>query len=882
MKKTLLCAVGSAALLTPVGAVAQVDEIVVTATKREQTLQEVPVAVSVVQEETIERAQIIDIFDLQSVVPSLEVTQNQSSQNTTFSIRGFGNGGNNVGIEPSVGVFIDGVYRSRSASAISDLIEIERVEVLRGPQSTLFGKNASAGVVSVVTREPQFDFAGQVEATIGNYDSRIIRGYVTGPVSDTLALSLSATSNQRDGFVENLSGGPDLNDRDRYAFRGQALFEPLDELSFRVIADYDKLEEVCCFAGNALAGPTVPIIRALGGNVVANDIFAREAFTDVAPVNDIENMGVSLQADWDLGFGEVTSITSYRRRDSEENIDADFTSLAAISANPQIVNFNTFTQELRISGETDRFGWLAGAFYLEEETQADSYISYGPAFRPYGTLLALSGAGVQLTPGIIGAVAQGSDLGGLNPITGLEDALGFDRGTFFAPGQTFGTLYDQDNQSLSLFAQGDFDVTDRLTITAGVAWNKDEKQVTLDSFNQDVFSSLNLVEIGFGGAFQQAATAAVGAGLLNPAALAGGITPDALAAYGAAAAASGGALPSIADLQAAAADPAQNPALGLQALQFLPPQTDFPNAVEDGETDDDQFTYTLRAAYDVSDRINVYGSWATGFKASSFNLTRDGRPLPGDVAALAQAGLLPNSTGVALGTYQGTRFAGPEETEVFELGAKARFDWGSVNLALFDQTIEGFQSTIFQGTGFVLANAGEQSARGIEAEFVVQPTDWIDFRYALLYLDAEFDSFENAPVVTGSDVDLEDGVADGVGDVSGDTVVGTPEFSSSTVLTLFKDLSVGQAFVRGEWHHESEQETTALNIPVGVAEGGFDQFNASLGINFDNGFEALLWGRNIFDEEYAIVAFPSVAQAGSFSAYPNPPRTYGVTVRKRF
>jgi len=131
------------------------EEIVVTATKRAATLQDIPIAVTVTSAETIEKAQIQDLLDLQSVVPSLRVSQLQSSANSTFIIRGFGNGANNVGVEPSVGVFIDGVYRSRSASSISDLPRLERVEVLSGPQSTLFGKNASAGVVSVVTPKPR-------------------------------------------------------------------------------------------------------------------------------------------------------------------------------------------------------------------------------------------------------------------------------------------------------------------------------------------------------------------------------------------------------------------------------------------------------------------------------------------------------------------------------------------------------------------------------------------------------------------------------------------------------------------------------------------------------------------------------------------------------
>ena len=198
-----------------------VDEnvIIVTATKREQTLQDVPISVSVTTAETIERAQVRDLLDLQTLVPSLKVGQLQSSANTNFIIRGFGNGANNAGIEPSVGVFIDGVYRSRSAAQIGDLANIQRVEVLRGPQSTLFGKNASAGIISIVTKEPQFEFGGGAEISYGNYDAIVVRGNVTGPIAETLAVSIEGNYNKRDGYINVVNRDTKSNDRDRYGVR---------------------------------------------------------------------------------------------------------------------------------------------------------------------------------------------------------------------------------------------------------------------------------------------------------------------------------------------------------------------------------------------------------------------------------------------------------------------------------------------------------------------------------------------------------------------------------------------------------------------------------------------------------------------------------------
>ncbi len=200
--------------------------IVVTATKREQTLQETPVAVSVTSAETIEQAQIRDVSDLATVVPSLQVSQNQSSFATSYSVRGFGTDGNNIGLEPSVAMFVDGVYRSRAVSQISDLPDIQRVEVLRGPQSTLFGKNASAGVISIVTKEPQFDFGGMVEASYGNYDATLLSGFVNAG-SDVVAGRIAFEWRKRDGYVENLAATQDeeLYAKDQLGVRGSLIHD---------------------------------------------------------------------------------------------------------------------------------------------------------------------------------------------------------------------------------------------------------------------------------------------------------------------------------------------------------------------------------------------------------------------------------------------------------------------------------------------------------------------------------------------------------------------------------------------------------------------------------------------------------------------------------
>ena len=377
--------------------------IVVTATKRERTLQDTPVAVSVTSAETIERAQIRDLRDLQTVVPSLSVGQRQSSANTNFFIRGFGNGANNAGIEPSVGVFVDNVYRSRTASQITDLPDVQRIEVLRGPQSTLFGKNASAGVISISTQEPQFEFGGSAELTYGNYDQLIGKVHLTGPLADSLAASFAAGFNKRDGLFRDLGTGDRTNERDRWFARGQLLVDPGNGFKLRVIGDYDSIDENCCAVVNLQDGLATPAIRALGGQVnVPAARFDGVVYNNFNSTNDIENYGLSGQVDIDLTDAfTLTSITAFRKTHAVTNQDSDFTSADLIYPNFQDLGIDTFTQELRLAGQIgERIDLLLGAFYISENIDQRNQLIYGSQFRPYANLLvqSLSGCAFSLFP----------------------------------------------------------------------------------------------------------------------------------------------------------------------------------------------------------------------------------------------------------------------------------------------------------------------------------------------------------------------------------------------------------------------------------------------------------------------------------------------------
>jgi len=807
--------------------------IVVTASKRETTLQETPISVSVTSGETLDRAKIRDISDLTTVAPSLRSSQLQSSANTTFIIRGFGNGANNAGIEPSVGVFIDGVYRSRSAGQIGDLSNVSRIEVLRGPQSTLFGKNASAGVISVVTREPQFEFGGSVEATYGNFNQMILKGDVTGPLTETIAVSLDGNYNKRDGYVDVPNLGIDINNRDRWSVRGQFLFEPNSDLKIRAIGDYSRIDEECCFAGNIVAGPSVPVIFALGGAVDPENLFNDTSFLNIAPSNKIDSYGASVQVDYQVGALSLTSITAYRELRSFNTGDVDFSSLDIVTDQTDQA-IDTFSQEFRIASDFDGpFNFLLGGYYFKEDVDQSSQLFTGTQARPFFSLLA----------------------GNPQVFNGVEAALGFPQNSIFSPGLLTDEIFTLSNEAFSIFGTVDFEVIDGLTLTGGFNYTKDKKDFTASATAFDELGQVNLVDAFIAGAIGSSDPTVIGQFAAN--------NPQQFAA-----------------IAAAAQNPAVNQLLGLAPFQFQPPFLAVPNVVEDGRTRDDDFSYTLRASYEISRNFNAYFTYATGFKASSVNLSRDSDPLASDFTPgpLLSAILAPSSpirdAGIATPNLNsGTRFAGPEDAEVYELGIKGQFDGFGFNLALFDQTLKGFQSNIFTGTGFALANAGQQSTRGFEFDATVRPADpWL-FTFALTYLDATFDDFPNSAV----------------GDLTGERPSGTPAYSIATSATYTHEFGASGNLLIGrvDYSHESNVNiTNGLPTFGPAAESLFRRevnlVNTSLTLALDNGVEISAFARNLFDERFITQVFDGVAQAGTVSGYPNQPRTYGGSVRFKF
>ncbi len=767
----------------------ELEEVIVTASKRVQSLQDTPIAVSVVSGDVIEQSAIRDLSDLQALVPALRVSTTSRATNVTYTIRGFGNGGNASGTEPSVGVFVDGVFRSRSSATISDLPRLERVEVLSGPQSTLFGKNASAGVISVVTAPPSREFDAKIEATVGNYDQRILKGYVTGAVSDSWSLSASGSINKRDGYTEALNSElDDINDKDRFSLRGQAMWEPTDNVRMRFIADYTDIDEICCTQGAVYNAPGPSgAIRALGGELVDDqDPFSYTSVLNVSPENKVEDQGVSLHFDVDFDGFVLTSLTAYRENEQGPNLsEGDYTSLDLIQGVSRR-EIDTFSQEFRLTSAGDGpLQWMAGAFLFDEDINTDLQSRFGDDLRDYILEAAGPASGVLLA---------------IEGIAGIP-------GQSYAPGVQVNEAGSQEDTYYSFFGTLNYDFSDSLTATVGLNYAKSEKEAAVDQYeNQDAFSAIDL-DVLAGGVFS----------ILN-------------------------------------------------GLQFRPPNLNFPNAVEDGETSESETTWLARLAWAANDELNFYVSASTGWKPSSWDLSSFGNPEISLAGAIEDAGIATENQ------QYGSRLSDSEYTTLYEIGMKSSFEKGTFSVAIFDQTIEDFQTRGFDGVNFINTNADEMNVQGIDLELAYAPTsNWL-LTLGTIYLDPEYTKYENALAPAS------EGVA--IIDRSGTTPAGIHELSVTATVTYNWALSNGiNGYVRGEYIHESEAE---LSDSFPEYDREVSTANASAGLEFDNGFAAQIWVRNLNEDEYFTGAFSGVAQTGTVNSFLNQPRTYGATFSYRF
>ena len=368
------------------------EEIIVTARYRSENLQTIPVAVSVVDGETLDRSHTVNTQQLTQFVPSLYYNS-ANPRNTAYTIRGLGSNtlsisAANDGIEPGVGFYVDQVYHGRPATAAFDFTDIERVEVLRGPQGTLFGKNTTDGAIHVISREPTFQFDSNAEVSLGDYDYMQAKGTVSGPLGDKIAGRLSVQDTKRDGLLTNVTTGEKLNALDNYAWRGQLLVTPNDRLKIRMIYDVTDLDSACCTqtylrVGTSLrsASRQYPALAAgLGYAPPSTNVYDRLSDIDAPLHVSTQDGGFSVIAAWDLDKTTLTSVSAWRYWDWDVANDRDYTGIPIQLVQRIPSRQDQYSQEVRLNSKgTGKLNYVAGLYWFSQEISGTPISTYGPA-----------------------------------------------------------------------------------------------------------------------------------------------------------------------------------------------------------------------------------------------------------------------------------------------------------------------------------------------------------------------------------------------------------------------------------------------------------------------------------------------------------------------
>lgn len=430
------------------------EEVVVTARKREEGLQDAPIAISAFTGEDLEARQLNDLSDIGSSAPNLvfDAAAPISGSNVASSIfiRGIGQLDFTFTTDPGVGLYVDGVYIARSVGGVLDLLDVERVEVLRGPQGTLFGRNTIGGAISLVSKKPAEDFGGKVGLTIGEDNRLDFKASVDLPISDTFKSKFSVATKKRDGYVDRLFDGKELGDDDSVSARASFLWTPSDELEVNLAVDASKAREETApntlvgingaampFAGlfnNAIVGGScAPAPGSLSNPACYNEqwlVGRDKTWSTSESRSDYDVAGVGLTVEYDLGWGSIKSITSYRDMEAQFYRDADG-SPHTIFETENDMEQDQFSQEFQLSGTAfeDRVNWIVGLYYFEEE---------------------------------------GTDVNDLH--------------TSIIEFQSGGEI---ENDTQAIFTQVTYDVTDSFSITAGLRYSDETKRFTPDTFVTD-------------------------------------------------------------------------------------------------------------------------------------------------------------------------------------------------------------------------------------------------------------------------------------------------------------------------------------------------------------------------------------------------------------
>lgn len=854
LNKILMAAMCSTAMATPAFAQDQdgaenVDDnvIIVTATRRAEDVQDIPIAVTAVSPVQLEQQGVVNVQNIGSVSPSFSTSNAQTASGTVvLRIRGVGTTSNNIGFESAVGIFVDGAYQSRPGVALGEFVDVERVEVLRGPQGTLFGRNTSAGALNITNKRPDLnEFGGFVNATYGNFDHMSVQGAINAPiVQDTLAFRLTGAYRKRDGYVDVLNAAGtqigESNEIDQYLLRGQLGFETDSGIKGRLIADYSKSTASCCAAVEVLRSPVE-----LGGAFAAVGLGARggqaapfasnTAFDTTAmqravddrvatenfpSVNSNDQWGIVAEVEFPISdSADLIYIGSYREYRAEESYDSDFTGIDVFNVLPGGgTEIDTMTHELRVQGEAfdGALSWLVGGYYSDEDIAQTVNFGLG---QDYGELI-----GALLFPSTGGAF-------GANPLTVVSG--GIDPSVVRAT-----NAYTQSSKSWSIFTHNTLEVAQGLKLTLGLRYSDESKDggFTQPSVNNPLCTGLlgNLDLTQLPSLVFPPAPGALGPTLLGTGCFA---------------------FTAPADLPQSA---------------FLPLPRTFNSTF-----DDEELIYTGKISYEFADPITVYASFTHGYKSGGFNLD----------STAATGGADP-------------RFLS-EEVDAYEVGLKGKFLDNAVtlNIAGFHEEFSNFQVLEFTGAQFTTFNVPVVKSTGVELETVIRPSENLTINGGLTYTDARYPSNCAGTLTSPNVVNL-----------CGNSLTNAPSWVG--IMGATYDREIGDSmkfFINSQIRMESDRRTsTQASAPPTAAQiaaaGGnvaaaaattallpFDIQDGNVKINMRAGISDIddawgieAWVTNLTNENTRGVTFNTVLRSGSRSTFVQEPRMYGLTLRGKF
>lgn len=817
------------------GPTAELEEIIVTAEKRAENIQDVPISIIAVSAQQIQDAGVKDIKDLQTLVPGLTVTSDSSESTTVARIRGIGTVGDNPGLESSVGIVIDGVYRPRNGVGFGDLGELEQIEVLEGPQGELFGKNNDAGVINITTKRPSNTFSSTVEATYGNFSDREIRANVTGPLAEGVSGRVFVGYQRRDGWLDLATGvGPntadDTDDRNAWTVRGQLLFTPTSDIDFLLIADLSKRNESCCGAVPRDTGPFAPITNAIaeatngGANGGAISLTPTDylAWANQQIVQIVRDYGFSGELNWQLGFGTLTSVTAWRDNTQSGGNDFDYTGIDLLQSPPTSFNSTDFKQvseELRMAGTAGPLKWLGGAFYAHETLTPNGQLWAGTDFEPYLGLVASASSGQTPNPFLV------SQLTG-NPF-----------GTTFVPGQAgYSDSYQQKSDSYSLFTNETWTVVEGLDLTGGLRYTTEKKTAHSNYFDPD------------GG--KSCASLQNGTVLSLP-------PPNVL--------------------------PAGNEIAFLLGYGCSTVFNNYFNNVQDSQSRTEHNTSgTAKLDYHFTPDLLTYASFATGYKAGGFNLARvTFAKGAGPDTFNGQNTFIANLIGIV--PNLDTSFHN-ETVQSYEVGLKSTwFDKTlRVNVTAFLERFKDFQLNTFTGIQFVVTSLPKVSSKGADLDVAWStPVTGLSMQGGVTYAYTNIDDYGDAEI--DFDPRCVGCTGNGGPPRENDRLSFAPIWSAAGGLIYTMPITHALAVRLTVDEKYNSSYNTGSDLNPQKLQGGSGLMNARLGVGPQSGQWALeVWGQNLLNKYYSQVAFDAPFQYQQIDLFPGSPRFYGVTGRVRF